>query len=152
MSDIRIAFHKNRTGFSSMIGMQAMTRDKNEATIYLEDLDMRSEKEFRSVVLHQFGHALGLRHELQHPGSGIQWDTVKALEYFNEYYGLSEPQAKNFLFAKTTVHPGEVYDNASIMVYAVPAHITRNNVTIQWPEKLSEQDKIQMKKFYKRYP
>lgn len=152
MSDIRIAFRRPTTGFTSAIGIQAIRYDKETPTMYLEDLDKHNEKDFRRVVLHEFGHALGLRHELQHPGATIQWDTVKALKYFREHYGFSEPQAMKFIFSKATVGPGEVYDDRSIMIYAVPAFITKNNVGITWPEKLSEQDKIQMKRFYKRDP
>ncbi|WP_200959418.1 M12 family metallopeptidase [Hydrogenophaga sp. Root209] len=69
-AQIRISFRQK--GYFSLIGNQALLSDrKNAVTMGLQDLDtgrypIEGEK-FKSIVIHEFGHAIGLAHEHQHP-------------------------------------------------------------------------------------
>src|SRR5207302_607113 len=40
------------------------------------------DEEYRRVVLHEFGHLLGLIHELQSPNCPIRWDREAVYRYF----------------------------------------------------------------------
>jgi hypothetical protein len=42
--------------------------------------DNKSEDDLRSVILHEFGHALGAVHEHESPYARIQWDREKVYE------------------------------------------------------------------------
>jgi hypothetical protein len=147
-SDIRISFRENR-GYLSAIGNSAC--DSNyigKTTLWLENLDLRSDEEFRRVVLHEFGHAIGLEHELQSPNSNIQWDSVAVYRYYNTTYQWSKEMVNDFIFSK--IHTGEYtrFDPSSIMIYAVPGFLTKNHVTIPWPQNLSSLDKKTINKYY----
>lgn len=67
---VRISFRQK--GYWSLIGTQALASDaRNVVTMGLQDLDkelypLYGEK-FKSIVIHEFGHAIGLAHEHQHP-------------------------------------------------------------------------------------
>ena len=39
-------------------------------------------EEYMRVVLHEFGHALGLIHERQNPSGGIQWNKPVVYRYY----------------------------------------------------------------------
>jgi len=69
---VRVSFRQK--GYFSRIGTRALLSDvNNEVTMGLQDLDeprypIDGEK-FKSIVIHEFGHALGLTHEHQHPAA-----------------------------------------------------------------------------------
>jgi hypothetical protein len=74
-SDIRIAFQAG--GSWSYVGKQA-THPKlaSRPTMNFGWLsDQLEENNYKRVVLHEFGHALGLIHEHQSPSGNFQWNT-----------------------------------------------------------------------------
>ena len=80
-ADIRIAFHKG-DGSWSTIGTDARLVEQAEPTMNYGWLTPDThDDEYRRVVLHEFGHALGLIHEHQNPANGIPWDINKAYTY-----------------------------------------------------------------------
>lgn len=65
-ADIRVTFKAGK-GFYSYIGTDAKFF-KDKETMNLGWFDGKtSDKEFRRTTIHEFGHALGLNHEHQHP-------------------------------------------------------------------------------------
>ena len=88
-------------------------------------------KAFRSTVLHEFGHALGLMHEHQHPENTVGWNTQAV---FHQYASDSAPaQLIQEQFLDVFSDPEMLitpYDNKSVMHYHVPGHLRNNGQEI----------------------
>ena len=72
-ADIRISFAQS--GSWSYLGTDAKTISSNQPTMNYGWLTPQAEEhEYRRVVLHECGHAIGAIHEHQNPAGGIPWD------------------------------------------------------------------------------
>jgi hypothetical protein len=125
-ADIRISFDPG-LGSWSRVGTDAKRVPKGQATMNLGWAEESTpEKEFASVVLHEFGHAIALLHEHNHPNAQLNWnkDAVYAdlmgppnnwdkrtIDYnvFNSY-----PENRVVMSANP--------DYVSIMIYTIPEH------------------------------
>lgn len=71
--DIRIGFERGENGgYWSMVGMSSvdpLQRRAGETSLNLEGFDVQPPREWRQIVLHEFGHAMGFQHEHQSPFS-----------------------------------------------------------------------------------
>ncbi len=130
-TNIRISFQYS--GSWSVLGTSCKEVEKDQATMNFGWLNPDSTDEvIRSVVLHEFGHALGLVHEHQNPGSVIKWDKPKV------YADLSGPPnnwSKETIdhnmfepYAKKETNYTKV-DGKSIMMYAIPPGWTTDGFT-----------------------
>lgn len=141
---IRISF-KYR-GSWSVIGTKCRNvTDKSKPTMNYGWLRADStDEEVRRVVLHEFGHALGLIHEHQNPAGGIQWNRDAVVRDLsgppNNWdsatieHNMFEPIAKsesNF----TSLDP------TSIMMYPLPASWTIDGFSVGLNSDLSSKDK-----------
>ena len=78
-AEIRIAFLEG-DGSWSFLGTECRDIPANEATMNYGWLTTDSpDDELQRVVLHEFGHALGLIHEHQNPKGGIDWNVPAVL-------------------------------------------------------------------------
>ena len=77
---------------------------------------------YKYTIRHEFGHALGLQHEHQHPDGPDQYDEGKLREYLIRYNRVSEDDVDDQIFYQwKAVKSGEVkegdYDKDSVMHY-----------------------------------
>lgn len=97
----------------------------------------------QDTILHEFGHALGLKHEHQNPKAGIQWNKPEVIKELakkpNEW--SKEKVASNVFNAlkdNSLIHSR--FDPLSIMTYNFPASWTTNGFSLPRNTKLSPFD------------
>jgi serralysin len=109
-----------------------------------------TEEEYRRVILHEFGHVLGFKHEQSHPEAGIPWDREKVYQNYANTDGWSRADVDRNVFEESSRNETQFsqYDPTSIMHYAVPEELTIGNYAIDWNTQLSETDKAFAKIIY----
>ena len=135
-AEIRIGFDAS-DGAWSYVGTDCRSIPLDQPTMNLGFLD-------GGTTAHEFGHAIGLAHEHQNPGGGIQW---------NEQVVIREmAKSPNFWDEQTTRHNilrrysadqinGTHFDPQSIMLYFFPASWTLNGIGTEENDVLSQVDK-----------
>jgi hypothetical protein len=113
--------------------------------------DDTDDVEYRRVVVHEFGHALGAIHEHQSPKGGIQWNLPAVYAYFSgppnnwtkddidfnvvQKYSASQLNATKF-------------DRRSIMLYTFPPELIVGHLRLPLNTSLSTGDKKFVAKMY----
>jgi hypothetical protein len=128
-AEIRIAFQPGK-GSWSYLGTQCQGIPKDEPTMNYGWLTPAStDDEVRRVVLHEFGHALGLIHEHQNPRGPIHWnrDAVKRdLGGPPNFWDDATIENNIFKRYERRATSGTPVDPLSIMMYPIPKSWTRN--------------------------
>lgn len=143
-ADIRITFTQG-AGSYSYIGNDAKRIPGNQETMNFGWFDdSTSDEEFSRTTIHEFGHALGLIHEHQHPEANIPWNKPLVYEYYAgapNYW--SKEDVDNNLFATYSKSQTQYssYDKLSIMHYAVSKDLTDGVFEVGWNTVLSSTDK-----------
>jgi len=146
---IRVAFQAPSSW--SYIGTDALGVPRNEPTINFGWLDdSLPEKDYKQVVLHEFGHALGLIHEHQSPAVKMKWNYTLVYWYFGEHHKWTRADVDRNLFQEfektSTQH--STLDKLSIMGYAIPPQFTTDGQEFPLNYDLSEMDKKYIGKLY----
>ena len=143
-ADVRVAF-KQGNGSWSYLGTMCRQIPKTQPTMNYGWLTpASSDDELRRVVLHEFGHALGLIHEHQNPQKAIQWnrDAVKK-DLSAPPNSWDDATIENNMFKK--YQPGALtatdVDAASIMMYPIPKSWTLDGFSAGLNKELSATDK-----------
>lgn len=148
--DIRISFEHE--GSWSVIGTTCRQVPKGEPTMNFGWLTPGiSDDDARGVILHEFGHALGLIHEHQNPDEAIKWNKpVVIVDLSGPPNNWDEATIEHNMFE--TYPPNEIagtkLDKNSIMMYPIPASWTIGGPEVGFNSKLSDQDKKFIKKQY----
>jgi hypothetical protein len=130
----------------SQIGKVALQIDSSKETMHFGWLTAASSQaDYDSVVLHEFGHALGMLHEHQIPSSTIVWNTAFVYEYCKTKWGWSQADVDHNIFEKYTPEMAIFtrMDPNSIMMYSFPTEWSANTppISTPWNYQLSPADK-----------
>src|SRR5262245_57041283 len=142
-AQIRIAF--NDDGAWSYIGNDALGIPANQPTMNFGWLD-------EGVVLHEFGHMIGLIHEHQNPrGNLIEWNkpaVSAALSGPPNYWDAETIQHNMFDTYSVDQTNGSELDPKSVMLYSFPASWTLTGFHSEPNEVLSAVDKQFARRVY----
>jgi serralysin len=122
-AQITINMASNRN--NSIVGRNSIPFAPKQATMNLSDI-------VDSIIMHEFGHALGLQHEHQHPQAPINWNRSKVYADMAAI-GWTPDMVDANIFARLGSNlrcigsPG--FDAQSIMLYPVPAGWATNFVS-----------------------
>ncbi|MBD1587854.1 M12 family metallopeptidase [Pseudomonas typographi] len=145
--DVRITTDSNRN--YSLIGTDAKHNDPWAPTMVLGVKPQASD--FEATVMHEFGHALGLEHEHQHPEANIPWDLAKLYRHYAKA-GHSEQDVNEQVLAKLPKADTRytAYDPESIIHYPVPNDLTLGDWEVGRNTRLSDRDKALIASIYPR--
>lgn len=105
--------------------------------------DTTNDEEFRRVVLHEFGHALGFIHEHQNPVAGIPWNREAVyINYAGSPNNWSREEVDRNLFEKYNRNQTQFtqYDRTSIMHYPIDPSETIGGFSVGLNNSLSATD------------
>jgi len=152
-ADIRIGF-KSDGGSNSYVGTCRPALADSDQTMNFGWLTPGTDDvEYQRVVLHEFGHALGLVHEHQNPASPIKWNKQAAYDYYARTDKWDRATVERNLFDKYNEAETRysAFDSSSIMAYYIPKELTTNHVELgRWNSTLSATDKTFIAQMYPR--
>lgn len=150
-TDIRISFRY--AGSWSVLGNTCQKVEKGKPTMNFGWLDRTTpDAELRRVVLHEFGHALGLIHEHMTPADGgIQWNKKRVTKDLSgPPNNWTEDVIYNNMFR--TFDEDELaltrLDKESIMMYPIPAKWTLDGFSVGLNTELSQTDRDFIRQMY----
>jgi hypothetical protein len=149
-SQIRIAFLDD--GSWSALGLMAL--DRKRYPLYKPTMNFGwlsadlPEEAFAHVVLHEFGHALGMLHEHQGPATGIRWNTRAVIDDLADRWTRAQIDSQILSRYAETETQFTAFDPDSIMLYWIPAHWTLDGQTFPQHCTLSQADKAFIRSCY----
>jgi hypothetical protein len=150
-ADIRISFTDH--GSWSYVGTESLSVPISSPTMnfgWLDD-DTR-EQEYRRVVLHEFGHALGCIHEHESPtADGLRWNKEAVYAYFGQSPNFWSKQEVDVNIFNRYARAGTNFtrlDVTSIMMYQFPEELFRGGFSTPDNHELSQLDKAFMASSY----
>ena len=128
-AEVRVSFVAD-SGSWSAIGADCLVTKyfpKDEPTMNFGWLrDDTDDVEYRRVVVHEFGHALGAIHEHQNPKGGIKWNLPAVYRYFSgPPNNWSKDEIDYNIVQKYSLDQlnASKFDRKSIMLYAFPPEL-----------------------------
>jgi len=140
-AEVRIDFQNG--GSWSLLGTDALTAPAYQSTMNFGWLEPGSdEPTYSSVVLHEFGHMLGLIHEHMFPGpGGVKFNRDAAQEYYGNTQGWTPEMVQQQVldvYRESDAATTPRIDKDSIMMYPIPEGLA--NIVVGWNTRLSPMD------------
>lgn len=156
--DAEIRISLRNSGSWSYIGTDSLSFSQDTPTLNFGWFDDQTDDiEFRRTTVHEFGHALGLIHEHQHPLAHIPYNMAAVYGYYKETQHWTKQEVGEQVLTpmSATVLQYSKYDSQSIMEYPIPkAILTDPNwpgppnpdpvYAVGWNTDLSDLDRIFM--------
>ncbi|KAF5007212.1 hypothetical protein FDECE_6446 [Fusarium decemcellulare] len=144
-ADVRITF---RPGSSwSLVGNKV--KQKGKPTMNLAITPWTPTDAIRRTTLHEFGHALGFRHEHTSPNSPLVFNETTLAQYKKDTGVNEQFVARNLLAKRKLRSPlASPFDKMSIMIYRFHPSWTLGKEDIPRTTQLSEKDKEMVKEAY----
>lgn len=146
--DIRISGKKDNSGNWSKIGTDAKDVHSSDPTMHINTVDITIGA-LNHAIRHEFGHALGLMHEHQHPNHPIKWNKEAVYEVIGKL-GEDKPSIDGNILdtiEKKSVITSD-YDSKSVMHYEVTPQLTTDGYEVGFNEDISEGDKQMIARIY----
>lgn len=136
--DIRILADSDRAGGESAIGTQARSRDPSQPTMIV-GFQGGSTVYNAGTILHEFGHALGLHHEHQHPQNTLDLNWEQILQDHRDRG--EEDKVPGSFFPLGEGIRTSAYDQKSTMHYGIPSAWLNSGGEIADNPELSQGDR-----------
>ncbi|WP_164934188.1 M12 family metallopeptidase [Bradyrhizobium guangzhouense] len=149
-AEIRISYGLDGQSWSC-VGTDALSVPQGEDTMHFGWLMPRTkDREVARVVVHEFGHALGMIHEHQHPKNPIKWNKEAVYDYYCNRLKWTRRDVNANIFAaqaRAELQLG-AYDDKSIMHYPVEPQFTTDGKAVGRNFVPSTSDKKYIAKLY----
>jgi hypothetical protein len=143
-SDIRITFDES-DGSWSKVGTKATQEPQDKPTMNFGWVE-------KGVIRHEFGHALGLKHEHQHPEANIPWDTKVVYEFYmnKKVDPWTKEEVDRNIFKGLQIESTYYfpYDKESVMHYPFPKEFTGGKYEMPYNTEISKGDQEAMAALY----
>jgi hypothetical protein len=145
-AEIRISFGSEPT--VSMVGTELLEVEPNLLNLHFNAFDAAGLPDRK--ILHEFGHVLGLIHEIFHPAMPFKLRFDELKKYYEEIQGFSENEYENNV--GRSFKRGEIqyyiFDADSIMMYPIPPEGNELHKEFVLPSDLSDEDKEYLRLLY----
>lgn len=120
-------------GYYSYLGVDILHVPKSVQTMNLDSFTEETpESEYRRVVIHEFGHTLGMPHEHQRAAIIRLLDPARTIAVFQRDYGWDAETTRQQVLTPLSERSlmGTAADVESIMAYSFSAECTKNGKAI----------------------